>query len=181
MNAFEILGIKSRLVIDEETLRAAFREAGKSAHPDAGGGDDDFARLRAAFEIVASPSKRLRHWLELQGIAADVRGSVDSAVMDRFSQVAEATQQAEAVIRRREEAKSALGMALLERETQICRESVETALRGVDAAIQQECAVFPLYEDGSISDSEAASRTTRNLAFLEKWRAGLRGVFARLV
>ena len=30
-------------------------------------------------------------------------------------------------------------------------------------------------------NAEDASTTARNLAFLEKWRAGLRGVFSRLV
>ncbi len=180
-NAFELLGLPPQLVIDADALNAAFREAGKTAHPDAGGGDDEFAGLREAFEIVASPSRRLRHWLDLRGTPAETRGTVDPALMDLFSQVGAATQQAEALIRQRDETKSALGLAMLERETHVCREAVEQALGLVEAAISAECAVFVTWEQAGAAEVESASKTARNLAFLEKWRAGLRGVFARLV
>lgn len=180
-NAFETLGIEPRLMIDGGTLSAAFREAGKIAHPDAGGGDDAFAGLREAFDIVSSPSRRLKHWLELRGTPAETRGTVDPRLMDLFSKVGEATQKAEALIRKRDETKSALGLALLERETHLCREAVERALGLVENAIDGECAEFSGMEKAAAPDVEAASRGARNLAFLEKWRAALRGLFARLV
>lgn len=181
MNAFEILGIEPQLVIDAETLRDAFREAGRSAHPDAGGEEQAFAALNAAFEILSSPSRRLRHWLELRGISVETRGTVAPEIMDLFSQVGETTQRAEALVRRRDEAKSALGRALLERETQACREDVERSIALVETAIGRECGVFAAYQNAAIPDLAAASASVRNLAFLEKWRAGLRGVFTRLV
>ena len=180
-NAFEILGIHPGLVLSEETVRTAFRDAGKAAHPDAGGTDEQFAELRGAFEVLSSPSKRLKCWLDLRGTLAETRGTVDPQLMDLFSEVGEVTQLAEAVIRKRDEAKSALGLALLERETQIRREAVEVALRRVEASIERECAEFPKIESAVVLDVEAASKTARNLAFLEKWRGGLRGVFSRLV
>jgi curved DNA-binding protein CbpA len=180
-NAYEVLGIAPRLVLDAEVLGAAFREAGKTAHPDAGGGNDEFAGLRAAFEVLSSPSKRLKHWLELRGAAPETRGVVDPGLMDLFSGVGEATQRAEALIRKRDETKSALGLALLEREAQLCREAVEKALARVEAAITRECSGFPGMEESATVELEAASRTARNLTFLEKWRAGLRAVFSRLV
>jgi curved DNA-binding protein CbpA len=181
MNAFEILGIEPRLVIDNETLRDAFREAGRSAHPDAGGEEQAFAALNAAFEILSSPSRRLRHWLELRGLVVETRGTVAPEIMDLFSQVGETSQRAEALVRRRDEAKSALGQALLERETQACREEVERSIAMVEIAIGRECAVFHNYQDTAMPDLAAASASVRNLAFLEKWRSGLRGVFARLI
>jgi curved DNA-binding protein CbpA len=180
-NAFEILGMEPCLTIDEEALRGAFREAGRTAHPDAGGGDDAFARLREAFEIVSSPSRRLKHWLDQRGTPAETRGTVDPALMDLFSEVGAATQQAESLIRKRDETKSALGLAMLERETHTCREAVEKALRLVESAISRECSVFPEIEAATVPDVDAPSKTARNLAFLEKWRGGLRGVFSRLV
>lgn len=180
-DAFEILGIKPGLTFDEEELRSAFREAGKRAHPDAGGEDAEFARLREAFETISSPSRRLKHWLGLRGITADPRGAVDPPLMDLFSMVGETSQRAEAVIRRREEAKSALGLALLEKDTQLCREAVEKAIRHVEAAMDRECSVFPAIENAEVPDVECASKTARNLAFLEKWRASLRSLFSRLV
>jgi curved DNA-binding protein CbpA len=181
MNAFETMGIEARLVIADESLRDAFREAGRLAHPDGGGGEGEFARLRQAFDILASPSQRLRHWLELRGITASIRGTVAASLMDLFAEIGGVSQQAEALIRRREQAMSALARALLETETQACREAVERALRQVNAAIERECAAFSDYEEAAQPDAEAVSTNARNLAFLEKWRAGLRGLFARMV
>ena len=45
-HAFQILGIEPRLVLSDEALRDLFREAGKQVHPDAGGGEGEFAALR---------------------------------------------------------------------------------------------------------------------------------------
>lgn len=181
LNAFETLGIEPRLVIDGESLRDAFREAGRSTHPDAGGDEQSFTALNAALEILSSPSRRLRHWLELRGLAVETRGAVAPEIMNLFSQVGETSQRAEALVRRRDEAKSALTRALLERETQACREDVERCIAMVESAIERECAVFPECQNSAAIDLTVVSASVRNLAFLEKWRAGLRGVFARLV
>lgn len=180
-NAFEILGTEPRLVLTDETLRDLFREAGKQAHPDAGGREGEFAALREAFGIISSPSRRLRHWLELRGTPGDVRGSIEGSLMEVFSEVGAVTQQAESCIRKREEAKSVLVRAMLEGETQVCREAVETAIAKVESLIDRECGSFQEWENSAEPDIEAISKAARNLAFLEKWRAGLRGCYARLV
>ena len=73
MNAFEVLGVEERLVFREEELREAFREAGKRLHPDAGGGEGDFAALKEAMAILSGPSRRLSHWLSLRGVAVVMR------------------------------------------------------------------------------------------------------------
>jgi curved DNA-binding protein CbpA len=180
-NSFEILGAVPGLVFSEDALRGLFREAGKQAHPDAGGGEGEFAALREAFAVLSSPSRRLRHWLELRGTPGEVRGSIDSTMMDLFSEVGAVTQQAETVIRKREEAKSILVRAMLEAETQLCRESVERAIFRVESQITEECSVFPEFEKAEQVDVELASKIARNLAFLEKWRRGLRSFYSRLV
>lgn len=179
INAFETLGIEPRLAISDEAVRDAFREAGKLSHPDAGGAPDSFQKLREAFDIVASPSRRLRHWLELRGITIDSRGVVAASIMDLFAEVGEVSQRAETLIRRREEAKSALGRALLESETQSCREAVERAITMIESAIKHETERFPEYE--TTIEIEDAAAGVRNLVFLEKWRLTLRGLFSRLV
>ncbi len=180
-NSFQILGIEPRLVLSEETARDLFREAGKLAHPDAGGVEGEFAALREAFAVVSSPSRRLRNWLELRGTPGEVRGSIENSLMEVFSEVGAVTQQAESCIRKREEAKSVLVRAMLEGETQKCREAVESAISNVESLVARECAVFPEWEISDQPDIAAASKAARNLAFLEKWRAGLRGCYARLV
>ena len=181
VNAFEILGISPGLVFSEDALREAFREAGKRVHPDAGGKDGEFVALREALAVISSPSRRLRHWLELRGTPGEVRGSIDPSLMELFSAVGAVTQQAETVIRKREEARSALVRAMLEGETQVCREAVEQAISRVEKQITRECSEFPKLEAAVVVNVEHASEIARNLAFLEKWRAGLRACFSRLV
>jgi curved DNA-binding protein CbpA len=180
-NAYHLLSLEPALVISEEELRDAWREAGKQAHPDAGGSEDGFAELRDAFARLSSPSRRLMHWLELRGTPGDVRGSIGSGLMDLFSEVGTVSNRAEEIIRRREAAKSSLGRAMLEGETQLCREAVELAIARVEAEIATEAEAFPFYQAAESPDVEAVSMTARNLAFLEKWRAGLRSCYARLV
>ena len=179
MNAFESLGIEARLVLAEEELRDAFREAGRLVHPDGGGGEEAFARLREAFEMLLSPARRLRHWLELRGITVEARGTLAAGLLDLFAVISETTRQAEALIRKRDQAQSALARALLETETQACREALQAAMREVEQAIATECEGFAGYE--CAPDPSAAALAVRNLTFLEKWRATLRGLFARLV
>ena len=142
MDAFQILGMRPQLLLRDEALREAFREAGKQAHPDAGGGDGEFAVLREAFAVLSSPSRRLRHWLELRGTPGEVRGCIDTALMDLFAEVGAVSQRAEELIRKRDEAKSALVRALLEGQTQVCREAVERAISQVETMIRRECAAF---------------------------------------
>jgi curved DNA-binding protein CbpA len=181
VNAFDVLGLSVGLVFTEEVLREAFREAGKKVHPDAGGGEGEFATLREAFAVISSPSRRLKHWLELRGTPGEVRGSIDNTLVDLFSEVGAVTQQAEKVIRQREQAQSALTRALLEAETQACREKVGRVISQVEMRMESECAGFSELEQTVVVEVAAAAEVVRNLAFLEKWRAGLRACFSRLV
>lgn len=181
MDAYQRLGIETCLVISDEDLGNAFRSAGKTQHPDGGGAEGEFAALREAYEMLASPSRRLKHWLGLHGMKGDDRGTVDDRLMGIFAEVGQATQRAESMVRKREEAMSALGRALLETETQLCREEIERAIVTVDQAIQEICAKFSSLEQSANTADAGAFEMVRNLAFLEKWRGSLRSCFARLV
>ena len=180
-DAFQMLGLEKRLGISAEELREAFREAGKRLHPDAGGGEGDFADLQRAHDILASPSRRLSHWLELRGTKIYPRGAVDDSLMDLFAGVGATMQKCDALIRKRDEAKSALGRALLEDETQRCREELERMIARVNDRIESECAAFSCYEDADSLVETDAARSVRNLAFLEKWQASLRAIFPRML
>jgi hypothetical protein len=180
-DAYQLLGMEKRLEISTEVLREAFREAGKRHHPDAGGAEGDFTNLQRAHDTLASPSRRLSHWLELRGIEVDPRGTVDDSLMDLFARVGSTIQKCEALLRKREEAKSALGRALLEDETQRCREDLEDVIACVAERIESECAAFSRFEDADSIDEMEVARSVRNLAFLEKWQASLRAVFPRML
>lgn len=177
---FELLGVEPRLVIDREEINQAFREAGKSAHPDAGGNEEQFSRLQEAAALLQSPSRRLQAWLEAKGVAIEARGAVGSALMDLFGLVGETTQSAEAVIRKREGARTALAKALLEDETQRCREQLERVMRKVEEALQAACSWFSELERSDEPAHPAAMETLRDLRFLEKWQASLRSHYSRM-
>ena len=176
MNPFERLGLEKRLTISEAELREAFRNAGKSGHPDAGGSGDEFSLLQEAFVRLSSPSRRLRCWLEAKGLTGEERGAISPALLDLFSIVGAALQQADAVTKRREAALSALAKAMLEPAVQQAREALEAALDQVSAALQPEEARFPDLEAGHGDPWLVA----RDLAFLEKWQAELKSRFAGL-
>jgi hypothetical protein len=177
-NAFFKLGLEPQLDISDEILRERFRAAGKSQHPDAGGGAGEFAGLREAMAILSSPSRRLRHWLELRGLPADPRGAIDNRLMEIFGEIGGTCQAADALARRREEAGSALVRALMEEETQRCRERVEAAISTVDAALRHEVSHFRAIAEAAHPEP---AKVARNLAFLEKWQASLKARFASLI
>lgn len=176
MNPFERLGLEKRLTFSEAELREAFRSAGKSGHPDAGGSGEEFAQLQDAFARLSSPSRRLRCWLEAKGLTGEDRGAISPALLDLFGLVGNALQQADAVTKRREAALSALAKAMLEPAVQQAREALEAALDQVAAALQTEEARFPDLEAGHGDPWLVA----RDLAFLEKWQAELKSRFAGL-
>ncbi len=176
MDAFARLGLERRLAYSEEELREAFREAGKRVHPDAGGGGGEFEALQEAFRLLSRPSRRLRHWLELSGIPGDERGALGLELMDLFALAGEVLQSADALIRRRESARSALARAVLEAETQQVRERIEAAQETLGRVAGEKIALFPALEreDGD------PWQIVRDLAFLEKWQAQLRERYAKL-
>lgn len=181
VDAFEQLGMKPRLVVSENELREFFRAAGKLVHPDAGGNDGEFSRLNEAFAAISSPAGRLRCWMENRGHEVDIRGSIESSLMDLFAEIGAITQSSELLLRKRDEATVALVRALLEGQTLKCREVIEALISKVNKRISDECRSFPLLENSKSFDAEKTSMIVRNLVFLEKWESSLRVSYSRLI
>lgn len=55
--ALVTLGLKEGSIVTKADVKAAYRAAAKSAHPDAGGNDEEMKKLNAAYELVLA-------WLE---------------------------------------------------------------------------------------------------------------------
>ena len=176
MDPFSLLGLARRLAISESELREAFRIAGKSGHPDAGGSGEEFTALQQAFARLSSPSKRLRAWLECEGLTGQERGAISPQLLDLFSSVGTALQQADDIARRRSAAMSNLTKAMLEPAVQAAREKLEASLAEVALAIETQETAFPLIETGQGDPWLVA----RDLAFLEKWQSELKSRFAAL-
>lgn len=176
MDAFEELGLEPRLTLEEEVLEVAYAEAGKRAHPDAGGTREAFERVARAREILSSPVSRLRHWLECSERPGDLRGPVSPGMMDVFSELGGLLQRVDELLREREKAGSALAKAMLEGRAQEAREQVEAMQEKLEAMMDERVVDFPAIERGERDGWELA----RELGFLEKWRREVRERFARL-
>ncbi len=185
-DAFELLGLPQRLVLDEEELKAAYHQRSSNLHPDQHPDqnvDGDFARLVQAKQILASPGKRLQHLLELRlgESAPDGRGTLGAELMDRFGKVANCLSAADAVIGKRERAQSALARALTENEAAMAREALERNQAELRAEIGKQLELFPKFDaDGVEAHLTGAAECSRNLAFLEKWQVQLKDRFAKL-
>jgi DnaJ domain len=179
MNAFEILGVPETLLLDEDFLNAAYRNVGKKNHPDQSEGGNQFNLLNEAMQILLSPSKRLKHWLELQKLAGNVRGVVDGDLLNWFGKIGHVLQQVDALLRRYELFQSLLGKAMLEVEIHDCRNNVEVMIGEVESLITEKCEVFLEIQLRNISP-EKSWICVRDLTFLEKWRAQLRDRYSQL-
>jgi curved DNA-binding protein CbpA len=177
LNAFEILGLRVRLVISDEEIRDVFRRRAAVLHPDSGGDEQGFAKLQGAQEILLSPARRLKAWIEVQGMEVDSRGQIEGGLMDLFQTVSETGAAAEALIRENAGAKSALVKAMVEVRLMKQRESVQELLEMIAAEVKLRIERFQQVEDRQI----APGTIMRDLIFLEKWRATLRGLYGRLM
>lgn len=176
MDAFACLGLERRLGLDDHTLSAAFREAGKRNHPDSGGSVEEFEKVEQAFRVLKDPASRLKHWLELEGIAGDLRGSVSSELMTMFTELGDLLQRADALIREREAATSALAKAMLEGRTQELRDELEKIVGKLESMVAQRVAGFPAIESANADGWEVA----RELTFLTKWEGQVRERYGSL-
>lgn len=179
MNAFGRLGLPVGLVISEEEIRDAFRKQAAEAHPDSGGDAAEFAAIQSAQEVLLSPARRLREWLGAKGEEFDSRGTIDSGLMDLFQEVAGVGSGADAVLKARDKAQSALAKGIAEISLMASREKVGTLLAKILAGIGERVSLFPAIE--SQDDFPLGAKVMRDLVFLEKWRATLRGLYGRLM
>ncbi|KAF9445500.1 DnaJ-domain-containing protein [Macrolepiota fuliginosa MF-IS2] len=57
---YKVLGVSRDA--DEKTIKKAFRQAAKTAHPDKGGSEAKMATLNEAYEVLSDPELRARGW-----------------------------------------------------------------------------------------------------------------------
>lgn len=181
-DAYDVLGLERRLVLGDECLRERFQQLGKERHPDAAGGSvEGWRELNEAYELLRSPSRRLRHWLALGGVEGDPRGAIDGGLVEVFGRVGGVIQQADGLLKRRDAARTVLSRALLERDAALVREQLAEALAEVEALVAAQVAQFEqLDEQGQQMAAEEAWAVARSLGFLEKWRGQLRERYGAL-
>lgn len=168
MDAFAQLHLPRQLCLDEASLREAYRAASKRAEQ-----ESEQAAVTAAYQLLRSPSSRLRHWLELQGLQGETRGVIDGELVDWFGQIGAVIQESDALLRRRDQCQSALAKAMMEKEVQAGRVRIEQWQGRLHEWLGQKTAMFGEIEAGHVGVAEAWT-CVRDLGFIEKWQQQLR-------
>lgn len=166
-----------RLVVSDEEIRDGFRRRAAELHPDAGGDVGDFSELQKAQEVLLSPARRLKEWISAKGLESEARGEIDGSLMDFFQRISVVGSESEALIRENLKAQSVLVKAVIEVKLMAQREKVKELLAGIEREIGMREDEFPQIEEGE----KDAGKVMRDLIFLEKWRATLRGLYSKLI
>lgn len=168
MDAFSQLHWPRRLCFDEASLREAYRIASKLAQD-----ESQQAAVTAAYQLLRSPSSRLRHWLELQGLQGETRGVIDGDLVDWFGQIGGVIQESDELLRRRDQCQSALARAMMEKEVQAGRLRIEEWQARLQEWQGQKTVLLEKIEAGHLGVAEAWI-CVRDLGFIEKWQQQLR-------
>ena len=171
-DAFAIFGLERTLTIDDSELESTWKELSRAHHPDQESGDTDrSATVNRAYDTLRSPSRRLRHWLELRDVAIGRQAAIEPALMDLFGQIGPPLQEADDVIRKRKAASSALARALLAEPEMAVQQQLQRLLGQLHGELATTLERFPELESlpPSAEGTESLAVLAR-LGFLEKWQ-----------
>ncbi|MEM8953012.1 MAG: DnaJ domain-containing protein [Verrucomicrobiota bacterium] len=180
MDYFEILGVERKAALGEEEVRGAFQEAGKEAHPDARGGGD-FEKVGEAYGVLRDEGRRLRHLLELEFPGEAFGGSggmVSGELLELFGRAGAVLQAAVEVLKKKREATTALGKAMLEKEVITAQQAVQEVGFEIERMLQGERGRLGEVDQMLREDRQAALSLGREMVerfgFLTKWQAKVR-------
>lgn len=178
-DAFALLGLPPRAALDEETLQSAYLSATRSAHPDQAGGDATLsADLNAALETLKSPVTRLKHLLDRHSDTPWRAVPLDSALMSLFEKVGPLLQSAQAFLKKKQTATTALAKALLAGEEMRLREALEELGVQIEDAWQQMESQLAPYDiriiAGDVTVWAELQAVQARLAYLFRWRTQIR-------
>ena len=177
MDAFEVMGLPRRSVLAESDLQARYDQLCKGRHPDAGGSAKAFEELEKAHRILGSERSRLAALLGEE----PARGAVPGLVMEFFPKVAGWVEQAEAALKERREARSALVKAMGEAKMLQLQQTGQELAGEVAKMRENVVAGFEQFDRLGIEDQrEAMAEAWRTLGFLDRWQQQLNGTTQQL-
>ncbi len=174
MDAFATLDLPRRAALSEEQVRAAYFEKSKAA-------DADRAALNAAYELLLTPEKRLKHLLALAAPEEAKQWrtvTMSDELMELFLALGRTRPEAEALIEKRSQAQSALTRALTERQTMQMREMLEqigTAMDDKRQALESRLHTLPPEQWQALAEAQAY------FAYLAKWQTQVRELLLKLM
>ena len=181
-DAFSLLGLERRPLVDEAALKASYLRLAVARHPDiSGGGEEKFHQLQEAYKTLSEPAARLRHLLELQ--FPDVGRPAGSAPhAELFLHAGGAIQAAKASFSRREKSTTALARAVLSPEIAAALRQVREALESMRRAREELEARLEDLDDRwpAVSALDLTALAT-SFAFVSRWMSELSEWEFRLV
>ncbi len=171
--------------LDLESVKRAFHEKSRRAHPDAGGTEAAFAQLNEAYQVLQTPRRRLQHLLALADHSATTAGEpIASDIAALFPEVAMATQTAEAVRQKLVAASNPLSRSLLQADVSKSRERCNALLSLL--ARLHDSAEEELRTLSNGGPAEAAARVSElqrlyaRFSYLSRWMGELKEKLAQL-
>jgi curved DNA-binding protein CbpA len=181
MDPFECLGLPPRLSLDAAELEKRVQEESARSHPDAGGEPARFEEVRQAGEILKNPASRLRAAIARGEGEPPSRGAVPGSVMDYFSPVATLLENVSTLIKKRREARSGLGRAVLDARVPEVKRELEEMAGHLSTLEAELVGRFPEFDErGWERCSEEMAEVSRGLVFLRKWQAELREAHGKI-
>ena len=181
-DAFSLLGLERRPLVDEEALKTSYLRLAVARHPDiAGGGEEKFHQLQEAYKTLSEPAARLRHLLELQ--FPDVGRPAGSAPhAELFLHAGGAIQAAKASFSRREKSTTALARAILSPEIAAALRQVREALESMRRAREElEARLEDLDNRWPAVSALDLTALATSFAFVSRWMSELSEWEFRLV
>jgi curved DNA-binding protein CbpA len=175
MNPYEALGLAPKLDLELGDLERVTREASLVCHPDSGGDEVEFQRVRQAGGVLKEPFSRLKAALEMIGVSYEVRGGVPGEVMDYFSPVAGILKKVDDFTTERRRALSGLGKAVLDVRIPGLKMELEDLIQKLGSLEEGMIARFPDFDAcGWDQCGEEMAEVFRGLIFVSKWLGQLR-------
>lgn len=178
---WELLSLPLALNLSQEDIVNQFRTLSKQKHPDAGGNQGDFERLREAHDTLKHPLARLDAWLVLHKIEIPHTGAVTEKVGQFFLHVNEAKTSFQQWQAKRPNAESALAKAIWQKEGFQLKSQLENLTGQVDDWEEQLIAQFSHIQEETLQgQNKLALQNRSELGFLKKWRQELQACYSQL-
>lgn len=175
MNAFEVLGLVARPLLDPEEVKAAHLGGMTSQHPDAAGPHGAALCLNEARDLLSRDRTRIRHLIEVAtGKPMAERGAVPEEIGDLFNPLAEVLGKVRSHLQGVAECGSALEKAALLPEGLELFESLQIfqvrlgELRGIQTGRLRE--LDAAWMEGR-HEIQALEEVALALAFLDRWES----------
>jgi curved DNA-binding protein CbpA len=124
--------------LEPAALKEIFHRKTLAHHPDAmaGGSENQFAELNAAYQTLQDPKRRLHHLLSLEGHAPLPNQPVPIQLQELFPSLGALKQRADVLLEKRRTASNALSQSLLKPETLALRNDLEVWRNKIRALLE---------------------------------------------